>query len=85
MVQGKAEKSAKRAQAHTYKLYYESKIACLTNKKLSPTLHLLACKDAPFEPDSTEAGWRRNWYIKKCLNYYKKKLKEVEKELNKLK
>ncbi len=84
-MQGNAEKSAKRAQVHTYKLYYESKIACLSNKKLSPTLHLLACKDAPFTPDSLETGWRRNWYIKKCLKYYEKKLRETEKELKKLK
>lgn len=84
-MQGKADKSAQRARIQTYKLYYESKIACLNNKKLSPSLHLLACKDAPFEPDSIETGWRRNWYIKKCLRYYKKKLKEIVNELDKIK
>ncbi len=84
-MQEKADKSAKLAQIQTYILYYESKISCLNNKKLSPSLHMLACKDAPFEPGSLEAGWRRNWYMKRCLKYYTKKLKETQKELKKLK
>jgi hypothetical protein len=45
--QTKIEKSRNLARIQTYKLYYESKLACLSNKRLSPTLHLLACKDAP--------------------------------------
>ena len=80
----KADRSANLARVQTYKLYYESKIACLTNKKLAPALHMLACKDAPIEPGSLEAGWQRTWYIHKCLKYYKKKLSETEKELKKL-
>ncbi len=80
-----ADRSAKLAQVQTYKLYYESKIVCLNNKKLAPALHLLACKDAPIEPGSLEPGWQRTWYIRRCLKYYKKKLSELERELKKLK
>lgn len=79
-----SEISAKRAKAHTYRLYYESKIKCLENTRLSPALHLLACKDAPFEAAGLDSSWQRNRYIKKCLRYYKKKLTELEKELKKL-
>lgn len=84
-MESKAAKSSKRAQIQTYKLYYESKIACLSNKRLSPSLHLLACKDAPFKTGTLDSEWQRSRYIKKCLRYYKKKLKELDKELKKLK
>ncbi len=77
--------SAIRAKAQTYRLYYESKVKCLENKRLSPALHLLACKDAPFEPGSLDSNWQRNRYIKKCLRFYKKKLNELNKELKKIK
>jgi hypothetical protein len=83
--QTKIEKSRNLARIQTYKLYYESKIACLSNKRLSPALHLLACKDAPVERGNPDSSWQRGRYIKKCLRYYKKKLNELEKELNKIK
>lgn len=83
--QTKTEKSRKLAHIQTYKLYYESKIACLSNKRLSPALHLLACKDAPVERGDLASSWQRGRYIKKCLSYYKKKLTELEKELKKIK
>ena len=85
IIEEKNIKSNKRAQLQTYKLYYESKIACLTNPRLSPGLHILACKDAPVEPGNLESKWLRGRYIKKCLKYYKKKLNELEKELKKIK
>jgi len=84
-VQQKSEKSRLLARIQTYKLYYESKIACLNNRNLSPALHLLACKDAPIERGSLESGWQRSLYVKRCLRYYKKKLREIEKELKKVK
>ncbi|MBI5558612.1 MAG: hypothetical protein HY885_13350 [Deltaproteobacteria bacterium] len=82
--QEKSEKSTKLARLQTYKLYYESKIACLSNNRLSPALHLLACKDAPVERGNIESSWQRGRYIKKCLRFYKKKLNELEKELKKV-
>jgi hypothetical protein len=84
-VQQKSDKSRQLARIQTYKLYYESKIACLSNSNLSPALHLLACKDAPIERGSLDSGWQRGRYVKKCLRYYKKKLHEIEKELKKVK
>ncbi|RJX36144.1 MAG: hypothetical protein C4531_00595 [Desulfurivibrio sp.] len=83
--QTKIEKSRELARIQTYKLYYESKIACLSNKRLSPALHLLACKDAPVERTNLDSTWQRGRYISKCLRYYKKKLNELEKELKKIK
>ncbi len=83
--QSKAEKSKELARIQTYKLYYESKIACLSNERLSPALHLLACKDAPIEKGNVDSSWQRGRYIKKCLRYYKKKLSALEKEFKNLK
>jgi hypothetical protein len=83
--QTKIEKSRNLARIQTYKLYYESKLACLSNKRLSPTLHRLACKDAPVERDNLDSSWQRGRYITRCLRYYKKKLNELEKELKKIK
>jgi len=83
--QTKTEKSRELARIQTYKLYYESKIACLSNKRLSPALHILACKDAPVDRGDIDSTWQRGRYIRKCLRYYKKKLNELEKELKKIK
>ncbi|MFH1217819.1 MAG: hypothetical protein V1706_15100 [Pseudomonadota bacterium] len=82
--QSNSDISRKRAQIQTYKLYYESKIACLSNTRLSPALHILACKDAPIAPGDLQSSWQRSRYIKKCLRYYKKKLNELEKEIKKI-
>lgn len=83
-MQAHTDISRKRAQLQTYKLYYESKVACLSNSRLSPALHILACKDAPVDPGDLQSSWQRSRYIKKCLKYYKKKLHELEKEIKKL-
>jgi hypothetical protein len=83
--QNKMEKSKELARIQTYKLYYSSKIACLSNDRLAPALHLLACKDAPIERGNLDSGWQRSRYIKKCLRYYKKKLIELENEFKNLK
>jgi hypothetical protein len=80
----KLSKSQLRAQIQAYKVYYQSKIACLTNKRLPPPLLLLACKDAPYEDIDLTSDWKRGRYIKKCLKYYQKKLKELEKEHKKI-
>ena len=81
----KTEKGKELARIQTYKLYYESKIACLSNTRLSPALHLLACKDAPIERGNLDSNWQRGRYIKKCLRFYKKKLNELEKKFKKIK
>lgn len=78
-------RSQKRARVQTYKSYYEGKIKSLEDKKLSPPLMLMVCKDAPFEPDILDTKAARNAYIKKCLKYYKQQLAIVEKEAKKLK
>lgn len=78
-------RAQKRARVQTYKSYYEGKIRSLENKKLSPPLLLLACKDAPIEPGILDSNAKRERYFKKCLKYYKGQLKEVEREAEKLK
>ncbi|MBC8317969.1 MAG: hypothetical protein H8E41_08680 [Desulfobulbaceae bacterium] len=80
----KLNKSQLRAQIQAYTVYYQSKIACLTNKRLPAPLLLLACKDAPFQVEDLTSQWQRGRYIKKCLKYYQKKLKELEKEHKKI-
>lgn len=80
----KLSKSRLRAHIQAYKVYYQSKISCLTNRRLPPPLLLLACKDAPFQIDDITSEWKRSRYIKKCLKYYQKKLKELEKEHKKI-
>lgn len=78
-------RSQKRARVQTYKSYYEGKIKTLEDKKLSPPLLLLACKDAPFEPGILDSKSRRNAYLKKCLKYYRQQLAIIEKEAKQLK
>jgi hypothetical protein len=80
----KLSRSQLRAQIQAYTVYYQSKIACLTNKRLPAPLLLLACKDAPIEEGNLSSTWKRDRYIKKCLKFYQKKLKELEKERKKI-
>lgn len=78
-------RSQKRARIQTYKSYYEGKIKSLEDKKLSPPLMIMICKDAPFEPGILDTKSSRNAYLKKCLKYYKQQLAVVEKEARNLK
>ncbi|PLX46742.1 MAG: hypothetical protein C0613_16175 [Desulfobulbaceae bacterium] len=78
-------RSQKRARVQTYKSYYEGKIKTLEEKKLSPPLLILACKDAPFEPGILDSKSKRNAYIRKCLKYYRQQLAIIEKEAKQLK
>jgi len=73
-------RTQKRARVSTYHSYYEGKIRSLENKKLTPPLLLLACKDAPIEPGILDTKGKRDRYFKKCLKYYKQQLKIIEKE-----
>ena len=77
-------KSEERSRIRAYKMYYESKISCLTKRNLHVDLVLLACKDASVEKGDISSNWRRNRYIKKCLKFYQKKLKEITKQERKL-
>ncbi len=78
-------RAQKRARVQTYMSFYEGKIRSLENKKLTPPLLMLACKDAPVEPGILDTKPKRERYFKKCLKYYKQQLKLVEKEANALK
>ena len=80
----KRTKSEERSKIRSYKMYYESKISCLTKRNLHVDLVLLACKDASVEKGDISSNWRRDRYIKKCLKFYQKKLKEVIKQERKL-
>ena len=53
-------RSQKRARVQTYKSYYEGKIKTLEDKKLTPPLLLLACKDAPFDPGVLDSKGAHN-------------------------
>lgn len=80
----KRTKSKERARIRSYKMYYESKISCLSNRSLHVDLVLLACKDAQVEKGDINSNWRRDRYIKKCLKFYQKKLKEILKQEKKI-
>jgi hypothetical protein len=77
-------KSEERSRIRSYKMYYESKISCLSKRNLHVDLVLLACKDAPVEKGDISSNWRRDRYIKKCLKFYQKKLNEITKQEKKL-
>ncbi|NPA94433.1 MAG: hypothetical protein GXO58_03285 [Thermodesulfobacteria bacterium] len=75
----------KRIKLQVQKEYYESKISCLMDMNLPIKLILLACWDAPVERENLTSKKGQQKFIKQCLKYYKKKLKEIEKEEKKLK
>ncbi len=75
----------KRIKLQVEKEYYESKINCLLDMNLPIKLILLACWDAPVERVNLTSKKGQQRFIKQCLKYYKKKLKEVKKEEKKLK
>ncbi len=77
-------KSEERSRIRSYKMYYESKISCLSKRNLHVDLVLLACKDASVEKGDISSNWRRDRYIKKCLKFYQKKLNEITKQEKKL-
>jgi len=74
----------KRIKLQVEKDYYESKINCLMDMNLPIKLILLACWDAPVERENLTSKRGQQRFIKKCLKYYKKKLKEIQKEERKL-
>ncbi len=74
----------KRIKLQVQKEYYESKINCLMDMNLPIKLILLACWDAPVERENLSSKRGQQRFIKKCLRYYKKKLKEIQKEEKKL-
>ncbi|NMX24500.1 hypothetical protein HCU62_11265 [Dissulfurirhabdus thermomarina] len=74
----------RRIRLNARKEYYENKIRTLMDLSLPTKLVCLACWDAPVEREdlTTERGKRR--FIKKCLKFYQKKLKEMEREARRL-
>lgn len=79
-----SETSRHISQLLSWKVYYESKVSCLSNGRLSSELRIMACRDAPIERSSLDTPWQRASYIRQCLRFYKKKLHEITKELKKV-
>jgi hypothetical protein len=73
-----------RVKLQVEKEYYESKINCLIDMDMPMKLVLLACWDAPVERDNLSSKWGQQRFIKRCLKYYRVKLKEIEKEEKRL-
>jgi hypothetical protein len=78
-------RSQNRARIQTYKSYYQGKIKSLEDRKLSPPLLILLCRDAPIEPGLLDTKSRRNAYIKKCLRYFRHQLGFLDNYAKKLK
>lgn len=76
--------TSKKAVYQSRREYYESKIKCLVEMDMPANLVLLACWDAPVERMDLSSSFNRKRFIKKCLKYYKKRLKEVTVEERKL-
>ncbi len=74
----------RRIKLQVEKEYYESKINCLIDMNMPMKLVLLACWDAPVERENLTSKWGQQRFIKRCLKYYRKKLKEIEREEKKL-
>ena len=74
----------KKIHYHALMDYYESKIQCLLDLNMPSKLVRLACWDAPVDRKfiGTERDQRR--FLKRCLKYYKKQLKEVKKKGEKI-
>ena len=73
-----------RVKLQVEKEYYESKINCLIDMDLPLQLVLLACWDAPVSRDNLFSKRGRRRFIKRCLKYYKTKLKEIAREEKRL-
>ena len=73
-----------RVKLQVEKEYYESKINCLIDMDMPMKLVLLACWDAPVERDNLSARWGQQRFIKRCLKYYRNKLKDIEREEKRL-
>ena len=74
-----------RIKLQVEKEYYESKINCLIDMNMPMKLVLLACWDAPIERDNLSSKWGQQRFIKKCLKYYRKKVKDIERLERKIK
>jgi hypothetical protein len=70
----------RRLRCQALRDYYESKIECLLGMKLPARLITLACWDSPIDREDLTSERSRRRFLKKCLSYYKKRLKDVEQE-----
>ncbi len=74
-----------RIKLQVEKEYYESKINCLIDMNMPMKLVLLACWDAPVERENLSSRWGQQRFIKKCLKYYRKKVRDIERQERKIK
>ena len=59
--------------------YFESKIKCLMDPKLTPRLALLACWDVKIERGDIISERGRKKFLKKSIKYYKQQIKNIKK------
>ena len=74
----------KRIGLQVQREYYESKIKCLIDLDLPIRLVLLACWDAPVKRENLNTKWGKKRFIKRCLKYYRKRLRGIEREEKRL-
>ena len=75
------ERIQKKIRLETLQRQYLSKIEYLSAKRLSPNLAMLTCQDAKVSKSIIRERSGNEHYLKECLKYYKKKLKEVRKRI----
>jgi len=75
----KAQKQiSSKVSSATLKSFYESKIASLSDHTMPPHLLRIMCQDVPVKNDNLESRWGHKCFVRKCLQFYQGKLKEIE-------
>jgi len=62
----------------TLKKFYETKIASLADHELPLHLLKMLCQDVPIQTIDLESKWERKWFVRKCMRFYQRKVKEIE-------
>ena len=65
-------------------VYYIDKIDYLSGGRLNSRLAVYACRDAQVECRKTMSKGAEQSYVQNCIRYYKKKLRNINKELKKI-
>lgn len=69
---------SKKVRNAALKSFYENKIKSLDDHKLPIILLRMMCQDVPVQNVNLESKWGRNWFVRKCMKFYRGKLKGIE-------
>jgi len=75
------ERQQEKSRLERLSVYYANKIDYLSSRRLNNRLAVLACRDAQVDYKKFSGKGAEQSYIRTCLRYYKKKLRDIDKEL----